>query len=712
MEQKELIEKILKLFNSEDRTLRLNEISKLLNIVSDAQEYLVLKSVLNELCLQNILLKSTRRRYSLNNFESHTTFEGIIKISGGAGFVILDDESINKVRIKKRHLNTAFDGDVVLIRILGSHKHRKPRGEVVRVIKRNEVEISGKIEFYDNIYFLIPDDDKYYVDFLINPKKLNGANDGDKANVRLLHWDDPMKSPQAEVIKVKQPTGAKNELMEEFDSILEEFNLPTEFPKKVDDYANAIAKPDIKMLLKERMDLRNELIITIDPYDAKDFDDALSLKILDNGNYYLGVHIADVSYFVPNRTDLDKEAFLRGNSVYLVDRVVPMLPEELSNELCSLKPNRIRLAYSVFMEITPKVVIVNYEIVESIIKSKRRYNYDEVLNIIETGIGDYSELLLSLHQLSAMLRESRFRQGGVDFESLEMKFKLDKDKNPVSAERRASTKSTQLVEECMLLANKTVAKHIKVQSKKYKLLAPLPFLYRVHDEPMPDKLAENLEFLKTLGLKFTLKTTSSKEINRMVKLFEDRPEKPLVHQIMLRSMAKAEYSPKNIGHYGLGFSDYAHFTSPIRRYPDLIVHRLLKEYNKKKPDKKTIDFYNTYLEEVGRHCVATEREAMEAERASVRLVQTFMARKYLGKEIDGTISGVTNFGIFVLMDDFYGEGLLHARDMRDDYYYYDEKNHRMIGKRNKKMFKLGGKIRVKIIHVNIEHRKIELEFVK
>lgn len=709
MEHFELVNNILNLFK-EKETLKINEISKSLGISAESPEYFVLKSILGELCSQKVLIKSSRRRYSVNNFKEITTVEGIIRISNNSGIVTIGNNQ--KIRIKKKNLNTALDGDLVLVRIIGSRKDKKLRGEVFSIIKRNKKPIKGKIEFYHNIYFFIPNDEKYYVDFIINPNKLNGAKDGDKVEVSLLYWDDPMKSPQAEVVKIISPFNAKTKLIEEFNSILEEFNLPFDFPANVKLETENINQPDIKKLIKKRLDLRKETVITIDPYDAKDFDDALSLKILSNGNYYLGVHIADVSYFVKEGTAIDEEAYLRGNSVYLADRVVPMLPEKLSNELCSLNPNKVRLTYSILMELTPKGVLQNYQITESIIKSKKRFTYEEVQLIIETGNGDYSDLILSLYKLSRILRENRFRNGGIDFESMEIKFILDDDKNPVKAIPKVPTASTQLVEECMLLANKTIANHIKYISQKNNLKRILPFLYRVHNEPVPEKLMENLRFLKSLGIKFVIKNNSSKELNYIIKMFDNRPEKTLVHQIMLRAMAKAEYSNENIGHYGLGFTDYTHFTSPIRRYPDLIVHRLMKMYTQKIPDKKTILKLDNYLNEVGQHCTETEREAMEAERTSVRLVQTLMARNYLGKIMEGTISGVTSFGIFVLIDEFYGEGLIFSKDIRDDYYYFDEKNYRIVGRRYKKMFKLGDRIKVKIIHVNLEQKKIDLEYVE
>ncbi len=711
MNQKQLIDDLLKLFSKNKNPIRLNQIAKSLSIKSDSPEYIILKSVLIELCNQKILKKSTRRLYSLVDYENINTIEGVIKIINGAGVVKTQSKKYNKIRIKRRNLNTAFDGDKVLVKLSNSKTAKKIRGSVVQILQRNEKPIVGKIEFYDNIYFFIPDEDKYYVDFIINKDKVHSANDGDKVKVKLLFWDDPQKSPQAEVVEVLSDEKNVNDLKSELDSILEDYSLPFDFPKEVHKEAEAIKSPNTKSLLKERLDLRQETIITIDPEDAKDFDDALSLDFLDNGNQKLGVHIADVSYYVEQDSALDMEAYTRANSVYLVDRVVPMLPEKLSNNLCSLNPKRIRLAFTVFMEFNPKGNLVDYEIKESIIKSSKRFSYTQVQKIIEEGKGEHSELLINLHKLASLLRKKRFENGGVDFQTFEVKFILDENKNPIDIKLRQSTDATQLVEEFMLAANKTVAEHIKIISKKYKINPILPFVYRVHDDPMPDKLNDALQFLKSLGAKFNAKKKTSKDINRIVKQFDNRPEKPVIHNIMLRAMAKAVYSDKNIGHFGLGFKDYTHFTSPIRRYADLVVHRLLKEYNKSKPDMKRINSLHSYLNNACQHFSETERDSVDAERSSVKTIQTFIARKYLGQEIKGTISGITNFGLFVMLDEFYGDGLIHIRDLRDDYYYYDEKNHKLIGKRKKRIFKLGDKLKVRIIHVEIEHRKIDLEFI-
>ncbi len=711
-EQKELVQGIIDELRNEVKPLKLNELAKRLSIRSDTTEYVLLKTVLKELCDQKVIEKSSRRKYSIKGEEDFNTIEGAIKIKGGAGLVkFTRNGKARKARIKRKHLNTAFDGDRVLVRLLKSKKDGKPRGAVIKILKRRPVRIVGKIEYDNNFYFFVPDDDKYYVDFLINPERLHGAQDGDKVKVRLVRWDNPQKSPLGEVEDIVVSSEGAGELKQELDSILDEFSLPLDFSGEVKEETAGISKPDIKRLLRNRLDLRKEEIITIDPIDAKDFDDAVSLKFLKNGNSELGVHIADVSHFVKEESQIDKEGYRRGSSVYLADRVVPMLPEKLSNELCSLKPNRLRLAYSVIMQINPKGDVVNHKIAETIIKSKKRFNYKQAQNIIESGKGDYSKLIIPMHKLAQKLRARRFKSGGVDFESSEVKFRFDKNNNPVEAELKRSLEANQMIEEFMLIANKTVAEHIKKISRKRKDKSKYPFLYRIHDDPDKDKLKEILRFFRALGVKFTVNNYSSKEINRIVKLFEGKPEKPVAHQIILRAMAKAEYSNENIGHYGLGFKEYAHFTSPIRRYPDLVIHRLLKEYADGRTSAKRINYLDSILGKIAEHCTETEREAMEAERASVRAVQTYMARKYLGKTLQGTISGITSFGVFVILDKFYGEGLVHIRDLIDDYYIYDEKNYRLIGRRKKKILRFGDRIKVRVVHVDLEHRKIDLDFV-
>jgi len=713
MEKNELIEKIINALRDAVGPVQLFDLSKILHIKSDSLDYQKLKSELRELSMLKIIERLSRRKYVLKEYDDSSLYKGVLKIRDDRAYVELNINELKKVYIKKKHLQTAFEGDTVQLKILEMRRGSKAHGEVISILNRSPHIIRGIIENDNNVTYLLPDDDKYYVDFLIPKNKLNGAKHGERVKASFVSWDDRMKSPVAEVIEILKrkpiPTA-------DFDSIVEEFYLPGDFKPNVIAEAEEAAKPVSKEIINNRLDLRKELIITIDPVDAKDFDDALSLKILQNGNYELGVHIADVSHYIKENTNIDDEARWRGNSIYLVDRVIPMLPENLSNNICSLQPNKVRLAYTVFMEYSPLGILKKYDIRESVIKSKKRFNYDEVDKILITGEGIHSDLLLSLNKLAQTLRTKRYSSGGIDFETSEVKFQIENG-IPEKAIIKRSSPATILVEECMLAANQAVAKHLKVLSKNppespiKKGGKLLPFIYRVHDDPVQQKLSEVLEFLKTLHPSITLKGKKSSDINKFLEKFDDLPEKPVVHQMLLRAMAKAVYSEKNIGHYGLGFSDYSHFTSPIRRYPDLQVHRLLKEYSDGKIKIERIKYLESEMKIVSEHCSDRERIAVEAERASVKLAQTILASNFLGKEFDGTISGVISFGLFILLDDIYAEGLLHIRDLHDDFYYFEERNYRLVGRRYKRTFSIGKRIRVKITHVNTDDRKIDLAYI-
>ncbi len=739
MDKNELVEKIINALREAGAPVQLFDLSKTLHIKSDSLDYQKLKSELRELSMLKIIERLSRRKFVLKEYDDNSIYKGVLKIrddrafvdikpSGGQSDVQSEQNEIKKVYIKKKHLQTAFEGDTIQVKILGTGKGNKARGEVISILNRSTHIIRGIIEFDNNITYLLPDDDKYYVDFLIPKNKLNGAKHGERVKASFVSWDDRMKSPLAEVIEILKRKIAPTA---DFDSIIEEFYLPGDFKPNVIAEADEAAKPVSKEIINNRLDLRKELIITIDPVDAKDFDDALSLKLLENGNYELGVHIADVSHYIKENTNIDNEARWRGNSIYLVDRVIPMLPENLSNNMCSLQPNKVRLAYTVFMEFTSSGVLKKYALRESVIKSKKRFNYDEVDKILITGKGKkvrtehcavptgedpLTDLLLSLNKLAQTLREKRYSSGGIDFETSEVKFQIENG-IPTSAVLKKSSPATILVEECMLAANQVVAKHVKVlshnppESPFKKGGKVLPFIYRIHDDPVQQKLGEVLEFLKTLRPSITLKGKKSSDINKFLERFDDLPEKPVVHQMLLRAMAKAVYSEKNIGHYGLGFSDYSHFTSPIRRYPDLQVHRLLKEYSDGKIKFERVKYLESEMKIVSEHCSDRERIAVEAERASVKLAQTVLASNYLGKEFDGTISGVISFGLFVLLDDIYAEGLLHIRDLHDDFYYFEERNYRLVGRRYKRTFSIGKRIRVKITHVNTDDRKIDLAYI-
>lgn len=713
MNNKEITDKLISIFRDNDIPLQINEISRLAGISSESPQFGNLKKCLNTLIEQGIVVKKKKRKYLLKDYSYESTLSGILKFEHDRIYVDTDSY-LKRVYIKRKHLRTAFNRDSVEIRVTDVKKNGKAHAEVIRIVKRADRKIKGIIDSDGEFSFLVPEDKTYYVDFLIHNDKLKGAIHGDLVEAKFLHWDDPLKSPVAEVTAIIGKSGKAepiHEIEHEYDSIVNEFLLPGAFSPEVIDELSGIPQKVSPSIIKNRLDLRNDLIITIDPEDAKDFDDALSLEILPNGNYYLGVHIADVSHYVTEGSETDSEAGWRGTSVYLVDRVVPMLPELLSNEVCSLKPGRVRLTMSVFMEFTAAGALKKYEISESVIKSKRRYNYEEVLKIIGGAEDKNSGLIKELDRLAKLLRSRRLAKGGVDFNTFEVKFILDENKIPAEAVIKTTTASTSLVEECMLAANKAVAKHIGKMSSGQKSPKNLPYLYRVHDNPDAGKLNDVLEFLRGLSGGKRINSFTSKELNEYIRTFDGKPQKHIVHQLLLRTMAKAEYSDTNIGHYGLGFEEYTHFTSPIRRYPDLIVHRLIKEYSGEKIPRKRIKYLEDKIEEIAVHSTGRERLAMEAERATVKLAQTLYTRKHLGQKFNGTVSGVTNFGIFVLMDGILTEGLIHMRDLSGDYYVFDEKKYCLIGRRSKRMFSLGKRVCVQIMDVNIKRRRIDLKLV-
>jgi len=460
------------------------------------------------------------------------------------------------------------------------------------------------------------------------------------------------------------------------------------------------------------LDLRSEQTITIDPATARDFDDALSLTKLENGNYYLGVHIADVSHYVEENSALDKEAEKRGNSVYLVDRVIPMLPESLSNEICSLNPNAIRYTFSVMMEIDDKLEIKNYIISPSMIKSCRRFTYDEVQTIIDTNEGDEKELVLELNSLAKKFRKERIKKGSLNYSTKEVNFILDDKLFPVDVELHQTTDSTALVEEFMLLANKQVAKHLKILSKQSNRIELLPFIYRIHSDPKADALKDAFEQLKSLGIKFKKTSNISKTLNNILAQVKDTPENDFVNQILIRSMPKAIYSAENIGHFGLGFKDYTHFTSPIRRYSDLLVHRLLKEYANSYPSNKRINQLLRDIPRTANYISDTERTAMDAERASNKLASVIYAKGLVGEVFEGSVSGVQPYGIYVILDNIYVEGLVNRRDLPWGSYEFDNKKFILTANNNKQIYTFGTRLKVRIIRTDINKREIDLMIEK
>ena len=624
--------------------------------------------------------------------------------SHGDGYVIVEGRD-QDIKIPRRQMGTALDNDTVKVKLTGYHKKsNKPMGKILEVVKRARTVFVGTLkEEAKNTYIIESDIQSSRVDFFVDPDDLNGAKPNEKVTFSLVQWKDVRGFPQAKVVNRLGEAGTNEANVL---SILAEKQFEAAFPDDVEKFSDDIPDKIPQKEIDGRLDMREEVVLTIDPADAKDFDDGLSIKILENGNYYLGVHIADVTYYVPRDSVLDQEAYNRGTSVYLVDRVISMLPERLSNGLCSLRPNEDKLAYSCFMEVVPNGKVVNHSIKETVIRSKQRFVYDEVQDILDgKNSHKYEVELKTLQALANILLEKRFQEGSINFETPEPKFVLDDNGKPVDVILKERLFAHRLIEECMLLANKTVAKHIKGLRKKNPGKNDHPFFYRIHAEPDLEKLHNIRETVKPLGIDFDLKgKITPTKINELLKQVEETSLENIINGLVLRSMAKAEYSPKNIGHFGLGFSDYAHFTSPIRRYPDVIVHRLLKRYA-----NGGSEYTYDQLSEHGEHCSERERYAVEAERDSVKLKQVEFLSDKLGQDFKGVISGVTENGVYVVLNDIYCEGMVRVSDLKDDYYVYNPDLHCLIGRSKGKKYRLGDSIKVKVTRTDLDKRQIDLQ---
>ena len=695
------MKKELKAFfnRNQGRGYKSKDISKKLGFTTE-YEYASLKAALHRLEEEGFLIR-IGKRFQLNKFPQTNKLTGRLEINrNGYGFVVINNENINDVFIASRNLGSAFDGDTVEVELFAKQKGKNIEGQIVRIIDRKRKEYVGIVKKSKSFFFISPDDPNIHRDIYINEARLNGAKTGDKVVVGNLIWDSSMLNPEGEVIEVLGKAGSHDA---DILSLAREFNLRYKFSKSVIAETNKISVDIPDEEIRSRIDYRNKNVFTIDPEDAKDFDDALSIEKLENGNYSIGIHIADVSHYVKKGSALDQEANLRGNSVYFVGKVIPMLPERLSNQICSLVPNEDRLTYSVIVQITVRGKVVDYRIAKTVINSKRRFSYEEAQKVIEQQAGDLSEEILQLNKIAQILRKKRMREGSFDFISPEVKFKLDEDGVPVSVSIKHTMDSNMLIEEFMLLANKLVASHIALQKS-----GPVrPFVYRVHDLPDQEKIIEFSRFVKTLGYSFDPNSSSkSTSFQNLLNQVKGKEEEALINELAIRSMAKAVYSPENIGHYGLGFKYYSHFTSPIRRCSDLIVHRLLFKYE----NQKSGEIYSlAQLEEICDNISATERNAIEAERFSTKMKQIEYLQNHLGNEFSAIISGITNFGIFVKLTDILAEGLIRLRDLEDDYYEHDERKYAIIGKRTRKQYRLGDKVHAKLIRVDEE--RSELDFI-
>lgn len=708
MVDQEMVERLLDFMREEAyKPLTVSELEEALGI-EDASEFRDFVKTLVYMEEKGMVVRTRSNRYGVP--EKMNLVRGQVSAHAkGFAFVIPDEPGLDDIFIPPGEINDAMNGDTVLVRVSSRRSGARPEGSIVRILERGMTQVVGTYTESKNFGFVIPDDKKINGDIFIPKYASMGAVEGHKVVVKITEYPEGRMSAEGEVLQI---LGHKNDPGVDILSIIHKHQIPTDFPDEVLEQARNVPDSISEKDLENRRDLRNETIVTIDGADAKDLDDAVTVKKLPNGNYKLGVHIADVSHYVTEGSPIDREAFKRGTSVYLVDRVIPMIPHRLSNGICSLNPHVDRLTLSCEMEINDKGTVVNYEIFPSVIRSTERMTYSDVNKILvdqdEELREKYRELVPmfeTMAELAAILRKKRFARGAIDFDFKEAQVLVDDEGHPVDVVIRERSVAEKLIEEFMLVANETVAEHFYWME--------VPFIYRIHEDPKEDKLHNFFEFITNFGLVVhgTANSVHPRALQEILDEVRGKPEEMVVSTVMLRSMQQAKYYEECLGHFGLSTRFYTHFTSPIRRYPDLIVHRLIHTYLiDGKIDPATQSKWEERLPEIASHTSKTERRAVDAERETDDLKKAeFMVDK-IGEEFDGIISSVTSFGLFVELPNTI-EGLVHVSYMVDDYYHYDERQYAMIGERTGNVFRIGDEIRVRVINVNIEERAVDFEIV-
>ncbi|WP_435260943.1 ribonuclease R [Tenacibaculum sp. nBUS_03] len=714
---KDLTRNIFRILNKDsNKQYNYKQIASTLGITGTDGKTQILQK-LAELTATKKIKEVERGKYKIN--EDRKYHIGTLDVTSNGNAYFISDDFENDIFVPSVNLGKGLHNDVVKAYVYKKRKSNKLEADVVDIIERVKQDFVGVLQLSKNFGFVLPDSNKMYADIFIAQSKLNGAQHGDKVLAKITDWPDNSKNPFG---KITQVLGKPGEHDTEIHSILLEYGLPYDFPKEIEEEAGKLSFDITKEEIAKRRDMRKDLTFTIDPKDAKDFDDALSFTKLENGNYEIGIHIADVSHYVQPKTKLDDEAYDRATSVYLVDRVVPMLPEMLSNGVCSLRPNEEKLTFSAVFEITEKAHIVNKWFGRTVTYSDKRFAYEEAQVIIETKgntipaeislTGESYEVdkaiveaTLKLDELAKKLRTKRMKEGAISFDRVEVKFDLDQDANPVGVFFKESKDANKLIEEFMLLANKKVAEFIGFSKGK---ATNKTFIYRVHDEPNIEKLASLQNIISKFGYKINTETKekTSQSLNQLLSDVHGKGEANMVETLAIRSMSKAEYTTQNIGHYGLAFDYYSHFTSPIRRYPDVMTHRLLQHYLEGENSPKA-DIY----EERCKHSSKMEELASKAERDSIKYMQVKYMQDHKNEEFEGVVSGVTEWGIYVEIKSNKCEGMVRIRDIKDDYYIFDEKQYAVVGQSTKNMIQLGDELVVKVKHTDLERKHLDFELI-